>query len=144
MLCTNVLLLFRKISKLKLQLAGLEKNNKKYDEKINLRKKQFRLFLVALRGLQKIVDREFNFLYRIVLLYFAVAGRCIKFMPFKDLRLGVPIISKSLYLIYSYYQQIIACLSRFNKAFKSLFIEILCWLNTRILFVLPYHTNDIL
>uniref|UniRef100_A0A183SB95 THO complex subunit 7 homolog n=1 Tax=Schistocephalus solidus TaxID=70667 RepID=A0A183SB95_SCHSO len=47
-----------KISKLKEQLTGLQRINEKYDETILLRKKQFHLFLVALRGLQKLVDRE--------------------------------------------------------------------------------------
>uniref|UniRef100_A0A0V0J6X6 THO complex subunit 7 homolog n=1 Tax=Schistocephalus solidus TaxID=70667 RepID=A0A0V0J6X6_SCHSO len=47
-----------KISKLKEQLTGLQRINEKYDETILLRKKQFHLFLVALRGLQKLVDQD--------------------------------------------------------------------------------------
>ncbi len=42
---------------MKQQLANLESINRQYDEKLELRKKQFHLFLVSLRDLQKTVDR---------------------------------------------------------------------------------------
>ncbi|VDD75019.1 unnamed protein product [Mesocestoides corti] len=48
----------RKINKMKRELSDLENINKKCDEKINLRKKQFHLFLVALHDLKKIVDQD--------------------------------------------------------------------------------------
>uniref|UniRef100_A0A5K3F555 THO complex subunit 7 homolog n=1 Tax=Mesocestoides corti TaxID=53468 RepID=A0A5K3F555_MESCO len=48
----------QKINKMKRELSDLENINKKCDEKINLRKKQFHLFLVALHDLKKIVDQD--------------------------------------------------------------------------------------
>ncbi|CAH8459021.1 unnamed protein product [Heterobilharzia americana] len=47
-----------KYIKLKATLERLEKLNEEYDQKIQLRKTQFHLFLVALKGLQKIVEDD--------------------------------------------------------------------------------------
>ncbi|CAH8833831.1 unnamed protein product [Trichobilharzia szidati] len=47
-----------KYTKLKATLERLEKLNEEYDQKIKLRKTQFHLFLVALKGLQKIVEDD--------------------------------------------------------------------------------------
>lgn len=41
------------------ELNNLENINRMYDERISLRKKQFHLFLVALRDLQKLVERMY-------------------------------------------------------------------------------------
>ncbi|CAL8079909.1 unnamed protein product [Calicophoron daubneyi] len=49
---------FIKYTKLKNRLEKLKKLNEEYDRKIVLRKKQFHLFLFALKGLQKIVDDD--------------------------------------------------------------------------------------
>ncbi|CAI2723750.1 unnamed protein product [Schistosoma spindalis] len=47
-----------KYKKLKATLERLENLNEEYDRKIQLRKTQFHLFLVALKGLQKIVEDD--------------------------------------------------------------------------------------
>ncbi|KAH9284638.1 THO complex subunit 7 -like protein [Echinococcus granulosus] len=48
----------RKLQKMRTELNNLENTNKMYDERISLRKKQFHLFLVALRDLQKLVEQD--------------------------------------------------------------------------------------
>ena len=47
---------------MKAELNRLESVDKDFENKINLRKKQFHLFLVALRDLQKLVECEFGLL----------------------------------------------------------------------------------
>ncbi|VUZ53502.1 unnamed protein product [Hymenolepis diminuta] len=48
----------KKLQKMKVELSNLQNIDKMYDERINLRKKQFHLFLVALRDLQKIIEQD--------------------------------------------------------------------------------------
>ncbi|KAM3175647.1 hypothetical protein ACTXT7_008087 [Hymenolepis weldensis] len=48
----------KKLQKMKVELNNLQNIDKMYDERINLRKKQFHLFLVALRDLQKIIEQD--------------------------------------------------------------------------------------
>ncbi|VDM35598.1 unnamed protein product [Hydatigera taeniaeformis] len=48
----------RKLQKMRIELNNLESINRMYDDRIDLRKKQFHLFLVALRDLQKLVDQD--------------------------------------------------------------------------------------
>lgn len=52
-----LILSFRKIQKMKVELNNLQNIDKMYDEKISLRKKQFHLFVVVLRDLQKMIER---------------------------------------------------------------------------------------
>ncbi|KAL5965479.1 hypothetical protein TSMEX_006805, partial [Taenia solium] len=48
----------RKLQKMRTELNNLENINRMYDERISLRRKQFHLFLVALRDLQKLVEQD--------------------------------------------------------------------------------------
>ncbi|VDO14217.1 unnamed protein product [Rodentolepis nana] len=48
----------RKLEKMKVELNNLRNIDRMYDEKINLRKKQFHLFLVAARDLQKTIEQD--------------------------------------------------------------------------------------
>ncbi|VDK20854.1 unnamed protein product [Taenia asiatica] len=47
-----------KLQKMRTELNNLENINRMYDERISLRRKQFHLFLVALRDLQKLVEQD--------------------------------------------------------------------------------------
>ncbi|KAM7535905.1 hypothetical protein Aperf_G00000094138 [Anoplocephala perfoliata] len=48
----------KKIQKMKAELNNLQNIDKLYDEKISLRKKQFHLFVVVLRDLQKMIEQD--------------------------------------------------------------------------------------
>lgn len=64
--CTSRFSLFScvhsKYNKLKARLQQLQKVNEDYDRQINMRKKQFHLFLYALKCLQKTIDGESCFI----------------------------------------------------------------------------------
>nr|CDS31631.1 tho complex subunit 7 [Hymenolepis microstoma] len=48
----------KKLQKMKVELNNLQNIDRMVDEKINLRKKQFHLFLVTLRDLQKTIEQD--------------------------------------------------------------------------------------